>query len=244
MSLRQLVRTLSFSIYIATLALAEDATPSTVQSTTVARPSSLEEVSLGRPIQSEGIKYPKRAFKNKVQGTVVLKLTVGKDGKVTHAEPLSGDSELAESAVRSVLKWSYVPYYRDLDPVEVQTTVSINFAIDESGKQNITAAFKDRQSPPISAKPGTGITPPKLIYGPDPDYSKDAQDAKHEGVCVLALIVGTDGYPRDIKVLRPLGVGLDEKAIEAVQRWRFQPARKNGVPVSVSINVEVRFRLR
>ena len=59
----------------------------------------------------------------------------------------------------------------------------------------------------------------------------------------MSLIVGTDGLPRDVKLTRALGSGLDEKAIEAVRQWKFDPARRNGVPVAVKIDVEVLFRL-
>jgi periplasmic protein TonB len=90
---------------------------------------------------------------------------------------------------------------------------------------------------------GGGVSAPKAIYNPDPDYSEEARKAKFQGTCVLWLIVGPDGKPRDIRVARTLGLGLDEKAIEAVKTWRFEPARLNGQPVSVPINVEVSFRL-
>jgi TonB family protein len=60
---------------------------------------------------------------------------------------------------------------------------------------------------------------------------------------VLYLIVGPDGKPRDIRVLRTLGLGLDEKSIEAVRTWRFEPAMKDGKPVAVQISVEVEFHL-
>jgi TonB family protein len=59
----------------------------------------------------------------------------------------------------------------------------------------------------------------------------------------LKLIVGADGHPREIAVARSLGLGLDEKAMEAVKNWKFEPAMKDGKPVSVAINVEVQFRL-
>jgi periplasmic protein TonB len=62
-------------------------------------------------------------------------------------------------------------------------------------------------------------------------------------VCVLSVVVGPDGLPEDIKIKRPLGHGLNEKAIEAVKQWKFDPARKNGVPVGVRINVDFLFRL-
>jgi len=90
---------------------------------------------------------------------------------------------------------------------------------------------------------GGGVSAPKAIYSPDPEYSEEARKAKFQGTCVLWLVVGPDGRPRDIRVQRTLGLGLDEKAIEAVKTWRFDPAMKDGKPVAVQINVEVSFRL-
>ncbi len=90
---------------------------------------------------------------------------------------------------------------------------------------------------------GGSVTAPRVTYAPDPEYSEQARKAGYQGTCVLWLVVGPDGKPRDIKVAHTLGMGLDEKAIEAVRRWRFEPARKNGNPVAVQINVEVAFRL-
>jgi len=90
---------------------------------------------------------------------------------------------------------------------------------------------------------GGGVSAPKAVYAPDPEYSEEARKAKYQGTCVLWLVVGPDGRPRDIRVSRTLGLGLDEKAIEAVKQWKFEPAMKDGKPVAVQINVEVSFRL-
>lgn len=90
---------------------------------------------------------------------------------------------------------------------------------------------------------GGGVSAPKALDTPDPEYSEEARKAKYQGTCVLWLIVGPDGKPRDIKVARALGMGLDQKAIEAVRNWKFEPAMKDGKPVAVQINVEVNFRL-
>lgn len=90
---------------------------------------------------------------------------------------------------------------------------------------------------------GGGVSAPRPISTPDPEYSEEARKAKYQGTCVLWLIVGPDGRPRDIKVARSLGLGLDEKAMEAVKNWKFEPAMKDGKPVAVQINVEVRFSL-
>jgi TonB family protein len=76
-----------------------------------------------------------------------------------------------------------------------------------------------------------------------PKFSDEAQRAKYSGICILSLVVDKDGSPRDIRVVRRLGMGLDEKAIEAVNQYRFKPAMKDGEPVPVRITVEVNFRL-
>ncbi len=90
---------------------------------------------------------------------------------------------------------------------------------------------------------GGGVSAPRALDTPDPEYSEEARKAKYQGVCILWLIVGPDGHPRDVKVARSLGMGLDQKAIEAVKKWKFEPAMKDGKPVAVQINVEVNFRL-
>ncbi len=90
---------------------------------------------------------------------------------------------------------------------------------------------------------GGGVSAPRVLSSPDPEYSEEARKAKYQGTCVLWLIVDPNGRPRDVKVARSLGMGLDEKAIEAVRQWKFEPAMKDGRPVAVQINVEVNFRL-
>jgi len=92
-------------------------------------------------------------------------------------------------------------------------------------------------------KVGGGISAPQAISTPDPEYTEAARNAKTQGTCILWLIVDDQGHPRDIRVVRGLGFGLDEKAIDAVRQWRFAPAQKDGHPVNVQISVEVGFRL-
>jgi TonB family protein len=90
---------------------------------------------------------------------------------------------------------------------------------------------------------GGGVSAPRALNTPDPDYSEEARKAKYQGTVVLWLVVDPGGRPRDVKVARSLGMGLDQKAIEAVRKWTFEPAMKDGKPVAVQINVEVNFRL-
>lgn len=90
---------------------------------------------------------------------------------------------------------------------------------------------------------GGGISAPRPIFTADPEYSEEARGAQYQGVCVLWIVVGTDGRPRNIRVVRTLGFGLDQKAMEAVKQWRFEPAMKDGRLVGVQVDVEVTFRL-
>jgi len=149
------------------------------------------DVALGKPLEWESPKYPKHALENRLQGTVILKLTVAKDGRVKRADAMSGDAEFAESSMRSASKWRYVPYFPDEKAVEVQTIVSINFKINESGQPDITATYKALQTAPTSqiVKAGSGVTAPKVIYSPEPEYSAEAQKAKYENMkeCVSYL---------------------------------------------------------
>ena len=92
-------------------------------------------------------------------------------------------------------------------------------------------------------KVGGGISAPQPLSTPDPEYTEQARIAKTQGTCILWLIVDDQGRPRDIRVVRGLGFGLDAKAIDAVKQWKFQPSMKDGRPVSVQISVEVGFRL-
>jgi periplasmic protein TonB len=90
---------------------------------------------------------------------------------------------------------------------------------------------------------GGGVSAPKATYAPDPEYSEEARKAKYQGTVVLSLIVGADGVPRDIKVARSVGLGLDEKAIETVKTWKFDPGTKDGKPVATYATIEVAFHL-
>jgi periplasmic protein TonB len=91
---------------------------------------------------------------------------------------------------------------------------------------------------------GGGVSSPIVIYRVEPIYSEEARKAKYQGVVVLQAIVRKDGTIEILKVVRGLGLGLDENAIAALKQWKFRPATRNGVPVDVALNIEVNFSLR
>ena len=90
---------------------------------------------------------------------------------------------------------------------------------------------------------GGGVSAPQLIFAPDPEFSDEARRAKYQGVCVVSLIVDAQGNPQRVQVVRHLGMGLDEKAVEAVKQYKFKPATLQGKPVPVEVNIEVNFRI-
>jgi protein TonB len=102
-----------------------------------------------------------------------------------------------------------------------------------SGKPGISA----------TARSGHKTTPPQLIYKVEPEFSEAARQAKYQGVVVLAIEVDASGHPRNLRVIEQLGLGLDEKAIEAVSQWRFRPGYQDGRAVVTTATVEVAFRL-
>lgn len=114
----------------------------------------------------------------------------------------------------------------------------------------------DKTGGRIGSNPGTGasgspvyvpgrggVTMPVPIHKVEPEYSDEARKAHAMGVVLVAIEVGPDGRPSNIRVTRSFGLGLDEKAMEAVRKWRFRPGTKDGKPVAVSAQIEVAFHL-
>lgn len=87
-----------------------------------------------------------------------------------------------------------------------------------------------------------GVSNPIPISRPEPQYSEEARKAHWGGSVLLSVVIDETGVPKSIKVIKPLGFGLDEKAIEAVTQWRFKPGMKDGVAVPVASQIEVTFR--
>ena len=109
----------------------------------------------------------------------------------------------------------------------------------------IPGSSQTKTGAPQIARPGVnGVTVPACTYCPLPEYTNQARKARIQGTVVVQAVVTVDGRAEHISVVRGLGSGLDEKAIEAVKKWRFNPARDaDGHPVAVAVPMEVTFRL-
>jgi protein TonB len=90
---------------------------------------------------------------------------------------------------------------------------------------------------------GGGVSAPVPIFEVEPEFSEEARKAKFMGVVTVNLIVDAKGMPQNVHVLRGVGMGLDDKAVEAVKQYRFKPAMEAGKPVPVQLNVEVNFQI-
>jgi protein TonB len=90
---------------------------------------------------------------------------------------------------------------------------------------------------------GGGVSPPVLLYKKEPEYSEEARKAKHQGTVLLYVQIDASGKATNMKVVKSLGLGLDEKAMEAVANWKFTPGKKDGKAVTVEATIEVNFRL-
>jgi TonB family protein len=90
---------------------------------------------------------------------------------------------------------------------------------------------------------GGNVSAPIPIYKPDPPYSEEARKAKYQGTVIVLIVIDAQGNVTDSRIVKPLGLGLDEKAIETIKTWKFKPGMRNGTPVPVRMMVEVSFRL-
>jgi TonB family protein len=91
--------------------------------------------------------------------------------------------------------------------------------------------------------PRNGVSAPRLTFDPEPEYTDAARKLKYQGTVVLSLVLDAAGTPKDLQITRALGLGLDDRAIDAVRTWKFAPAMKDGVSVPVALSVQVNFRL-
>ena len=103
-------------------------------------------------------------------------------------------------------------------------------------------------------KVGDGVTAPKIVYQPEPKFTKIARKQKVSGVATVSIIVDTEGNPRNVHIIRSIAdsvdkkhqaaaVSLDQAAVDAVKQYKFKPAMQDGKPVAVYLNVEVNFQI-
>jgi len=189
--------------------------------------------------------YTEEARKARFQGTVTLQITVGTNGRTSNIRVLKSlGLGLDEMALNAVKQWKFKPAMQNGIPVESNTTVQVTFQLSPDEERAVFLELKDAPTAaPASSTSSSGTQQPVVLYKKEPVYTEEARNAKLQGTVVLATTIGTDGRAGNIQVLKSLGLGLDEKAIEAVKQWKFRPAIQDGKPVESTHHVEVLFRL-
>ncbi|MGA3189673.1 MAG: energy transducer TonB [Bryobacteraceae bacterium] len=176
--------------------------------------------------------YSDRARKERIEGTVKLKLIVAPDGRARDIEVVKSlDPELDINAITAVAGWIFNPGTQNGEPVAVDTTVEVSFNLLKEA------------SPDDKALSANDVTKPSIIRKVEPWYSKKAEKKKIEGVVKLTTVISADGHARDIKVVESLDPELDANAIAALEKWIFKPGTKNGEPVACVATIEMRFHL-
>lgn len=142
----------------------------------------------------------------------------------------------------------FTPTPQDLDTLRIAGAGDKLYQAVARAKHNTTvasAAAGVKGGSPVGTiyDVGGDVLPPVPIYHPDPTYSDEARRAKFSGVVPLAIVVNSDGDVTDAKVEKPVGYGLDQKAVDTIKTWKFKPATRNGTPVPVHLLTEVTFRL-
>jgi TonB family protein len=186
----------------------------------------------------EKAKYTDEAHRNGLQGKVILDLAFTADGNITNIQVFSGLPDgLTENAIEAAKKIRFKPAIKDGKPASVRVKVEYDFKLylscDESTSKHDVCA----------AEPMTASLRPTIAYRERADYTQEAREKKVEGNVVLSVIFGAEGKIGAIKVESGLPHGLTEEAIRAARRIRFEPAMKDGKPVSVRGNLEFGFSL-
>jgi TonB family protein len=149
---------------------------------------------------------------------------------------------LVNSAIDAVQQWTYKPYLLNGQPVEVETSITVNYTLADSTTVVGQSPAADDASAGVE-QIGGDVKGPVIIYEPEPEYTAEAKKAKFSGFVTVSIIVDKNGIPQNVHVTRGVGLGLDEKAVEAVKQYKFKPATENGKPVAVYLNVEVNFEI-
>jgi TonB family protein len=180
------------------------------------------------------------------EGDVTVEVTVGKSGEVLQAKPLSGPECLRPDVVR------WVRTFRYSAPANPPATTIFEFGIASpkgTGKPEVAGPppiLNGRRQNPAGSDttnaPG-GVTPPSPVFKPEPTYTREASKAGLQGTVALLVTIDSQGNVSDVRVVKPLGKGLDENAVKAVKSWKFRPAVRDGTPIAARVFVEVAFKL-
>lgn len=204
-------------------------------------------------------KYPKNALRNGIGGKVEVRAAVAPSGKIDELTVVNSESEFSASAIKAIRQWRFRAMAVAGHPVESTYRVHVRFdPLLQEANSDV-----ELESPQVSSStiPASAVSPeevqgenahlgsepglvePKPLYSPEPEFSEKARKAAEQGTVSISLKVGTDGLPRDLRLVCSSATDLNENAMEAVKRWKFAPGTRGGKPIIVQIEVEVQFHV-
>ena len=207
--------------------------------------------------------YPLLARQAHIQGTVVLQAVISKTGDVASVQVISGHPMLVAAAIEAAKQWKYRPYELNGVPVEVETTMRVNFTLSSKPPEGVEgsvpggipegqpggivdadeASSSSASSVPQRIRVASRVEEQLRVSKVNPVYPADAKDQHIEGIVVLKVIVDQAGSVSQVELVsgHPL---LATAAIEAVKQWKYQPYLLNQKPVEVETLVQVSFTLK
>jgi TonB family protein len=144
-------------------------------------------------------------------------------------------------ALLEILNRVFTSSYEQL--AEVVPAYWTKFLLSSGSEKKADDGSLTSNGQPVQKIEAGKVSAPKRLYTPSPDYSVEARQAGYQGEVVLSLVVNTQGNTENISIVKPVGMGLDEKAVEKVQTWKFKPGMRDGSPVPVRVMLEIMFRL-
>jgi TonB family protein len=201
--------------------------------------------------------YPPDASIDVVENVCVLAMVIDANGTPARIQVVhSSGTAFDDAAINAVKQSRFAPGTLDGKPVPVHIFVRTRFfndkriayprilnRYDPKGGATQSAGGNDFSARPVPMRSQPYDQPPAVLFQANAEYSQEARAAKIQGVVMVSVLVNEEGEPTDLQIVRQLGYGLDEKAIECVRKYRFKPAEKDGVPVPARITVEINFRL-
>jgi len=181
--------------------------------------------------------YSDEARRLGIEGIVRVEAHVDVEGNVDRARIMKGlGFGLDQNALLAVRHWRFSPGTREGRPTEMTAPIDVEFNLRNEELNELIAND-------MATRVGPGVSPPRLIRRVDVRYPQKARDGRVMGTVVLDVVIRQDGDPKVVRVVRSLDPDLDDSAVRAIEQWRFTAAVKNGVPVKVRMNAEVKFQM-